>query len=137
VASDGISYSVTHNNTKIVLLDVLTEDSTGAMDAVTPWVDTQLKAGDHNQSFVFAHKSMLGEVNKGQSVRRQQRVKPDPAEQLHEGSGQDGTRYLYMRSRPHIQPLDDHQPRWDRKVEQITSGSDSYAYYTPARRSRP
>ena len=131
VASDGISYSVTHNNTKVVLLDILTEDSTTAMDAVTPWVDTQLKATDHTQSFVFSHKSMLGEVNKDNQFGGSNDANPTQANNFMKALANDGTRY-YICGHDHIYNRSEiTSPDGTAKVEQITSGSDSSSYFTP------
>jgi hypothetical protein len=64
VAPDGISYAITYKNTKLVMLDILTADSTGAMDTATTWMNGVLGEGDHTQAFVLQHKNLLGQNHK-------------------------------------------------------------------------
>ncbi len=131
VASDGISYSVTHNNTKVVLLDILTEDSTTAMDAVTPWVASQVKASDHTQSFVFSHKTMLGQANKDNQFGGSNDANPTQQNNFMKALQDGGTRYV-ISGHDHLYHRSEvTSPDGTAKVEEIISGSDSSGYFTP------
>ena len=69
VAPDGLSYAVTYNNTKLVLLDINTAYSTTTLDQQTSWMSNGsnngvLQESDHSQAFVFEHKNLLGQNHK-------------------------------------------------------------------------
>lgn len=67
---DNTSYSVTYNNTKVVLLDIKTADPVSGSDPVAAlasantWMSSELSANDHQQAFVFQHKNLLGQNHK-------------------------------------------------------------------------
>ena len=131
VSTDGISYSVTHNNTKILLLDILTNYSTAAMDAATIWADSQLKASDHSQAFVFTHKNLLGQNHKDNAFGSSNDANPTQQNAFLAAIQNNGVRYV-MSGHDHVH----HRsivasPDGQSSVQQIICASDSYKYYTP------
>ena len=132
VATDGISYSITHNNTKLLLLDILTADSTGAMDTATTWADSQLKAADHTQSFVFTHKNLLGQNHKDNEFGSSNDANPTQQNNFFSTLQNDGVRYV-ISGHDHIH----HRsivasPDGQHNLQEIICASDSYKYYTPS-----
>jgi len=131
VATDGISYSVTHNNTKIVLLDILTADSTGAMNSATSWMNTQLSASDHNQAFVFQHKNLLGQNHKDNAFGSSNDANPTQQNAFLAALQNNGVRYD-ISGHDHIHERSIvTSPDGKSSVHQVISASDSYKYYTP------
>ena len=124
------NYSVTCNNTKIVLLDILTADSTTAMSSATTWMDDQLKAADHAQAFVFDHKNLVGQDHKDNAFGSSNDANPTQQNNFFSTLQNDGVRYVISGH--------DHQhyrsmvtaPNGVNKLQEVICASDSYKYYT-------
>lgn len=130
VAPDGISYSVTYNNTKLVLLDILTADSTSAMDSATTWMGGQLSLADHNQAFVFQHKDLLGQNHKDNAFGSSNDANPTQQNNFFAALAQNGVRYdICGHDHMHHRSLVT-SPDGLNKVQEIISQSDSTKYYT-------
>lgn len=131
VAPDGVSYSVNYNGTKIVLLDILTADSTSAMDSATTWMSGQLSAADHTQAFVFDHKNLLGQNHKDNAFGSGNDANPAEQNAFISAAQNNGVRYVisghdHMHYRSMVT-----SPDGNSKVQELICVSDSYKYYTP------
>jgi hypothetical protein len=131
VAPDGISYAVTHNNTKIVLLDYGTAGNVTALNTETSWMNAQLAANDHEQGFVFSHKNLLGQNHKDNEFGSANDSNPTQQNAFISTLQNNGVRYAisghdHMHYRSEVT-----SPDGQSSVEQIISGSDSYKYYLP------
>ena len=131
VAPDGVSYSVDYNGTKIVLLDILTADSTAAMDTATTWMSGQLSAADHTQAFVFDHKNLLGQNHKDNAFGGSNDANPAEQNAFISTAQNNGVRYVisghdHMHYRSMVT-----SPDGKSQVQELICSSDSYKYYTP------
>jgi hypothetical protein len=132
LAPDGISYSVTHNGTKVVLLDILTADSTAAMNSATTWMSGQLSAADHTQAFVFQHKNLLGQNHKDNAFGSNNDANPTQQNNFYAALQDNGVRYN-ISGHDHIHYRGEvTSPDGASKVQEIICASDSYKYYTPS-----
>ena len=126
------NYSVTYKGTKIVLLDILTADSTGAMDQATTWMGSQLSAADHTQAFVFDHKNLLGQNHKDNAFGSSNDANPAQQNAFISTVASNNVKYVisghdHMDYRSQVT-----SPDGTAKVQEIITASDSYKYYTPS-----
>jgi len=126
------NYSVTHKGAKIVLLDILTADSTGAMDQATTWMGGQLAAADHTQAFVFDHKNLLGQNHKDNAFGGGNDANPTQQNAFISTLANNNVKYAisghdHMDYRSVVT-----SPDGTAKVQEIITASDSYKYYTPS-----
>jgi len=134
VAPDTSSYAIMINNTKIVMLDITTADSTTAMDSATTWMSGQLSAADHTQAFVLQHKNLIGQNHHDTAFETGSNMDANPTQQnnffavlaqnnvKYDISGHD-----HMNHRSVVTSPDNLN-----KVQEIISASDSTKFYTPA-----
>jgi hypothetical protein len=125
------NYSVTYKGTKIVLLDILTADSTGAMDQATTWMGSQLSAADHTQAFVFDHKNLLGQNHKDNAFGSSNDANPTQQNAFISTVASNNVKYVisghdHMDYRSQVT-----SPDGKSSVQEIITASDSYKYYTP------
>jgi hypothetical protein len=130
-ATDNTSYSVTYNNTKVVLLDISMAGNTTNLNNITPWMNTQLSASDHNQAFVFSHKNLLGQNHKDSQFGSSNDANPTQQNAFLAALANNGVRYAisghdHMHHRSIVK-----SPDGNSSVQQIICASDSYKYYTP------
>ncbi len=130
VAPDGTSYSVTVNGTKFVMLDILTADSTSAMDSATAWMSGELSAADHTQAFVLQHKNLLGQNHKDNAFGSGNDSNPAEQNSFFAALATNNVKYD-ISGHDHM----DHRsivtsPDGLNKVQEIISQSDSTKYYT-------
>ncbi|MEI7837219.1 MAG: metallophosphoesterase [Planctomycetota bacterium] len=131
VAPDTSSYAVTVGGTKIVLLDINTSASASNLTTATTWMDGQLKAADHTQSFVFSHKNLLGQNHKDNEFGSGNDANPAQQNAFIGSLQNNGVRYAlsghdHMHHRSMVA-----SPDGLSKVQEIICASDSYKYYTP------
>jgi hypothetical protein len=131
VDAGSSNYSVTYKDTKIVLLDILTADSTGAMDQATTWMGSQLSAADHTQAFVFQHKNLLGQNHKDNAFGGSNDANPTQQNNFISTLANNNVKYDisghdHMDYRSTVT-----SPDGTAKVQEIICASDSYKYYTP------
>ena len=132
VDSGTSNYSVTYKNTKIVLLDILTADSTAAMDQATTWMGSQLSAADHTQAFVFDHKNLLGQNHKDNAFGSSNDANPTQQNAFISTVANNNVKYVisghdHMDYRSVVT-----SPDGQSSVQEIITASDSYKYYTPS-----
>lgn len=135
VAPDNTSYAITYKNTTLVMLDILTADSTGAMDTATTWMNGVLGQNNHTQAFVFQHKDLIGQNhhdNAFESDGASQDENPTEQNNFFQALATHNVRYDisghdHMNHRSIVT-----SPNGQYQVEQIISQSDSTKYYTPA-----
>ncbi len=131
-SSDTSSYSVTVNNTKIVLLDYSsTSGTTSKLDSATTWMGTQLSAADHEQAFVFQHKNLLGQNHKDNMFGSSNDANTTQQNNFISTLQSNGIRYDisghdHMHYRSNVT-----SPDGNSSVQELICASDSYKYYTP------
>ncbi|MBK8477525.1 MAG: metallophosphoesterase [Opitutaceae bacterium] len=131
IAPDGASYSVNHNGTKVVLLDISLAGSTSLQPAATTWMGSQLSAADHTQGFVFTHKNLLGQNHKDSYFGGSNDANPDLQNAFFAAAAGNGVKYVisghdHMDYRSQVT-----SPNGLASVQQIITASDSYKYYDP------
>lgn len=130
--TDNTSYSVTYNNTKLVLLDINTATNTTTLSQQTTWMSGQLAAADHTQAFVFSHKNLLGQNHKDNEFGVSNDANPDLQNAFIGTLAANNVKYE-ISGHDHI----DHRaivasPDGKSSVQQVICASDSYKYYTPS-----
>lgn len=130
-AFDSATYSVTYNNTKIVLLDYGVMGSTTNLNSATTWIGSELSAADYTQSFVFGHKNLLGQNHKDSLFGSSNDA--NPAQQNNFlGTLQSNDVHYYISGHDHMHHRAQvTSPDGLSSVQQIITASDSYKYYTP------
>lgn len=131
---DNTSYAVTHNGTKIVLLDIGTAGNTTALDNATNWMSNGSNTGvlqeaDHTQAFVFQHKNFLGQNHKDNAFGSSNDA--NPAQQNAFLAALDGNNVRYdMSGHDHMNHRAEvTSPDGASKVQQIICQSDSTKFY--------
>jgi len=124
------NYTVTYNGTKIVLLDILTADSTTSMASATTWMSGQLSATDHTQAFVFQHKNLLGQNHKDNAFGSGNDSNPTQQNAFFAALATNNVKYDisghdHMNHRSIVT-----SPDGQNKVQEIISASDSTKFYT-------
>lgn len=132
LAPDATSYSITYNNTKLVLLDISVAGNVGNLNTETNWMDGELKSTDHKQAFVFSHKNLLGQNHKDNLFGSGNDSNPDQQNAFIASLDNNDVQYYisghdHMHNRSIIT-----SPDGQHCVEQLITASDSYKFYTPA-----
>ena len=135
VAPDGLSYAVTCNGIKIVLLDINTAYSTTTLDQQTNWMSNTsgtgvLQENDHNQAFVFEHKNLLGQNHKDNQFGSGNDVNPTQQNAFFAALANNGVHYDisghdHMNHRSIVT-----SPDGQNRVQEIMCQSDSTKWYT-------
>jgi len=126
------NYSVTYKDTKIVLLDILTADSTAAMDQATTWMGSQLSAADHTQAFVFDHKNLLGQNHKDNAFGGSNDANPTQQNAFISTLANNNVKYAISGHDQMDYRSVVTSPDGQSSVQEIITASDSYKYYTPS-----
>ncbi len=130
LAPDATSYSVNYNNTKIVLLDYALAGNTTALNIATPWMNSQLAADDHDVSFVFGHKSLVGRNHKDSMFGSGDESNPTQQNAFY--SSLQANNAMYISGHDHMHDLSRiNSPDGQSTVSQLICASDSYKFYTP------
>lgn len=129
--SDHTSYSVTCNNTKLVLLDITAADSTSAMDADTSWMDSELAADDHTNAFVLGHKNLQGQNHKDNMFGDGNDANPAQQNSFIADLARHNVP-LYISGHDHMHNRSTvTSPDGKSSVQQLICASDSYKFYNP------
>lgn len=133
VAPDGISYAVTYKNIKLILLDIALCGNVDALKAQTAWMDSELKAKDHAQAFVFAHKNLLGQNHKDNLFSKEKVNDGNPdLQNAFIGVLAANKVKMYISGHDHMHNRSIiTSPDGKSKIEQLICQSDSYKFYTP------
>lgn len=132
VAPDGISYAVTINGTKFVMLDILTADSTAALTQETTWMNTILGENDHTANFVLGHKNLAGLNHHDTEFQTGSNEDGNPAQQNAFFAALASHNAMYMSGHDHVHDLSYiASPDGQNTVTQLICASDSYKFYTP------
>lgn len=128
---DSTSYSITYNNTKLVLLDITAAGNTSALDADTAWMNNELKSADHTDAFVLSHKNLLGQNHKDNLFGDNNDA--NLAEQnAFIGCLASNNVPLYISGHDHMHNRSIiTSPDGTSSVQQLICASDSYKFYTP------
>ncbi|MCL2641374.1 MAG: metallophosphoesterase, partial [Phycisphaerales bacterium] len=139
VAPDGMSYSVTYNGTKVVLLDYNAASGTmtgptGTNAAIT-WLGSELPSNaldrNYEQAFVFQHKNILGQNHKDNMFGSNNTANVDVRDSFIKTLADGGVRYnVSGHDHMHYRSLITTQDGLASITQQI-SASCSTKFYTP------
>jgi hypothetical protein len=130
VAPDATSYAITYKGAKLVLLDILTADTAGAMDTATTWMNGVLGESDHGQAFVLQHKNLLGQNHKDNAFGGSNDANPTQQNNFFQTLASNNVRYDisghdHMNHRSIVT-----SPDGNNQVQEIISASDSTKFYS-------
>lgn len=129
--SDGMSYSITTNGLKMLMLDYSVTGNVTRLNTATTWMGQQLAADDHAHAIVVSHKNLLGQNHKDNLFGSSNDANPAQQNAFIATAANGGARY-YIGGHDHMH----HRsvvtsPDGTARLRQVITQSNSSKWYTP------